>query len=575
MKILWQYLRPYKKQLAIGPFFKLLEAVLELLIPTLMAFIIDKGVRAGDQAYIFRTGLLMLGIAVVGLLFAYICQYSASIASQGFGTRVRDAVYRHICKLSYAQVEDYGSAALVTRITNDINLMQQGVAMVIRLFIRAPFICFGSIVMALFIDPKLALIFIIAMPIFILMTVLIMTATIPLYKHVQKWTETIGSILRENLSGVRVIRAFAKQKTEKERFDSANLDYEKTVIRVGKLSAVMNPASMLLMNLVVAAILYFGAGRVNIGGMTQGEITAFISYASYMLTSLVVLANLIVLLTKAAASAQRVAELLHIAPAITDPAGRSALREEDSAVRFDKVTFAYNQESEAALHEISFVIKKGQQIGIIGGTGAGKSTLINLIARFYDPTSGRILIDGMEIASYAQKELRSKIGLVPQKAVLLSGTVADNLRQGKPDATEQEMRNALAAAQALSFIQDKEGGLDAKVNRGGTNFSGGQKQRLSIARALVRQPEILILDDSTSALDYATDAALRTAIRKFSENMTVITISQRVSTLTHCDQILVLCEGEQMGYGSHTSLLETCPAYREICESQQQKEETA
>lgn len=574
MKVLWQYLIPYKKQLVIGPFFKLCEAVLELLIPTLMAYIIDKGIRAGDIDYIFRTGLLMLAIAVIGLLCAYVCQYSASIASQGVGTRVRNAVFQHISKLSYAQVERYGTSALVTRITNDINLMQQGVAMVIRLFIRAPFICVGSIIMALFIDAKLALIFIAAMPVFVILTVLIMRATIPLYKTVQQWTEKIAAVLRENLAGVRVIRAFAKQKEEKRRFEDANRDYERFVVKVGRLSAVMNPASMLLMNLVVAAVLYFGAGRVNTGSMTQGEITAFISYASYMLTALVVLANLIVLLTKAAASSLRIAELLRMEPDIVDKAQDCPGAENDVAIAFENVSFAYNAGSEEAVSNINFAVKQGEQIGIIGGTGAGKSTVVNLIGRFYEPTCGQILIYGVDVRAFPQKALRAKIGMVFQKAVLLSGTVADNIRQGKPDAADEEIAEALKAAQAFDFIMAKPEGINARVNRGGTNFSGGQKQRLSIARALVRKPEILILDDSSSALDYATDAALRGAIRDYAGDMTVITVSQRVSTLLHCDKILVLADGVQMGYDTHENLLQNCPVYADICASQLQKEGT-
>lgn len=575
MKVLWQYLRPYKKQLIIGPFFKLCEAVLELLIPTLMAYVIDQGIRGSDPDFIFGTGLLMLGISVVGLLFAYICQYSASIASQGFGTRLRNAVFTQVARLSYAQIEQYGTSSLVTRITNDINLMQQGVAMVIRLFIRAPFICIGSIIMALFIDARLALVYIAAMPVFIVLTVLVMSATVPLYRTVQRFTETITSILRENLAGVRVIRTFAKQKKEQNRFDNANRDYEKFVRKVGRLSAVMNPASMLLMNLVIAAVLYFGASRVNTGAMSQGDITAFISYASYMLTALVVLANLIVLLTKAAASSLRVAEFLIIEPEIEDTAAPLPAPQDNHAVTFQDVSFAYHKGGENALSHINFAVSKGEQIGIIGGTGVGKSTVISLIARFYEPTEGQVRINGIDAKAYRQADLRAKIGMVAQKAVLLSGTVAENIRQGKPDATDEEIINALKAAQAYDFIMEKADGVNTSVRRGGTNFSGGQKQRLSIARALVRKPEILILDDSSSALDYATDAALRRAIRDYAERTTVITVSQRVNTILHCDKILVLSDGEQMGFDTHENLLKTCPVYADICTSQLQKEEIA
>lgn len=574
MKILWQYLRPYKKQLVVGPFFKLCEAMLELLIPTLMAYVIDQGIVQKQPSTILRLGAVMLCITLVGMACASVCQYSASIAAQGFGTKVRNAVFAQIETLSYAQVEAYGTSSLVNRITNDINLMQQGVAMTIRLFTRAPFICIGSIIMALFIDPKLALVFIVALPIFALITALVMAITVPLYKVVQSGTDKIAEILRENLLGVRVIRAFAKRKQEQKRFEDANAEYEKAVVRVGKLSAVMHPISMLLMNLVVVAILFFGAKRVHIGSMTQGEITAFISYATYMLTSLVVVATLTIALTKAVASAQRVAELLNLQPQIVDGFDTPSPVIGAPALSFCNVSFAYHAGGEAAVQGISFELDKGQTVGIIGGTGVGKSTIVNLLSRFYEPTKGKILINGVDYQAFSQDDLHQKIGLVSQKAVLLSGTVADNIRQGKPDATEAEIVQALTLAQAYDFIEAKEDGIHTQVSRGGTNFSGGQQQRLSIARALVRKSEILVFDDSASALDNVTNVALRAALKSLDWDVSILIVSQQVSAVCHCDKILVLEDGAQVGFDTHEKLQRNVPLYQAICASQQ-REETA
>lgn len=571
MKILWKYLKPYKKQLIIGPFFKLCEAILELFIPMLMAFVIDKGVNSSNTGYIFKIGFVMLGVTVIGLLFAYVCQYSASIASQGFGTNVRNAVFEHVSKLSYSQIESYGTSSLVNRITNDINIMQQGVAMCIRLFIRAPFICLGSIVMALFIDVKLALVFIVSLPIFIVLIAVIMCITVPLYKKVQGKTDNIASSLRENLAGIRVIRAFAKRDVQQKKFEDSNGEYQKYVVKVGRISAIMNPATMLIMNIVIVLLIYFGSKRVFVGGMTQGEVTAFISYATYIINALVVLATLIVLLTKAVASSNRVAELLNMESDISETASVPKSVDTDISVEFKSVSFAYNSESEEAVSDIDFSVKKGEQIGIIGGTGAGKSTVANLIDRLYDATSGTVLVDGIDVKKYSQRGLRSKIGFVTQKAVLFSGTVAENMRQSKADATDSEIVEALKVAQAYDFVMEKQGGINATVSRGGANFSGGQKQRLSIARALVRKPDILILDDSSSALDYATDASLRLAIRKFSKEMTVINISQRVGSIIHCDKILLLSQGQQIAFDNHYRLIENVPLYQDICHSQLQE----
>lgn len=568
MKILWKYLKPYKKELVVGPFFKLCEAMLELTIPLLMAYVIDNGVNATNTSYIFKIGMVMIGVIVVGLLFAYVCQYSASIASQGFGTNVRNAVFEHISQLSYSQIENYGTSSLVNRITNDINIMQQGVAMLIRLFIRAPFICLGSIVMSLFIDVKLALIFVFSLPVFIVLITVVMCITVPLYQKVQSKTDGIAFSLRESLAGVRVIRAFAKKKVQQEKFENSNKEYEEYIKKVGKISAIMSPTTMLIMNIVVVLLIHFGSKRVFSGSVTQGEVTAFISYAGYIVNALVVLANLIVLLTKALASANRVSELLKIESDILEPEITENKVKTDLAIEFKDVSFAYSRQAEDAVSGINFTVKKGQQIGIIGGTGAGKSTVINMIARFYDATDGNVLVDGIDVKNYNQMELRSKIGLVPQKAVLFSGTVAENIRYGKENATDEEIVKALKVAQAYDFVIGKEGGINSPVSRGGANFSGGQKQRLSIARALVGQPEILILDDSSSALDYATDAELRQAIRGYSKSMTVINVSQRVGSLIHCDKILLLSQGKQIAFDGHYKLIEDVELYKDICHSQ-------
>lgn len=566
MKALWQYLKPFKKQLVIGPFFKLAEAVLELFIPMLMAFVIDRGVRENDLGYVFKMGLVMLATVVLGLIFAYICQYSASIASQGFGTNVRNALFTHVGKLSYSQIEEYGPAALVNRITNDVNVAQTSVAMIIRLLIRAPFISIGSVIMAMFIDFKLALLFLISLPVFVLAIYLVMRKTIPMYKRVQGKTDAVAGVLRENLLGVRVIRAFDRQQDEQVRFEERNRDFEKLVVRVGKISAVMNPVTMLLMNFVVVGILYFGANRVYTGGMTQGEITAFISYASYMMTALVVLASLIVLLTRGIASAQRISALLSIEPGFEQQEHLSG--ESDCKVRFDNVSFSYNSESEYAVENISFSVSKGESIGIIGGTGAGKSTVVNLISRIYTATKGTVLFNGVDIKKYDAALLHQKIGVASQKAVLLSGTVAGNVRQGDPAASDEAVIRALKCAHAYEFVTAKEDGINSAVTRGGTNFSGGQKQRLSIARAVVKNPEILILDDSLSALDYATESKVREAIRGLSKEMSLVVVSQRVSSVMNCDKILLLDQGVQVGFAPHEMLLESSGLYREICTSQ-------
>lgn len=563
------YLRPYTKYCILGPLFKLAEAVLELYLPLLMAQVIDEGVIRGDRGYVLRMGGIMLGIVAVGLGCALVCQYVASITSQGFGTGLRDAMFSHISSLSHAEIDAFGTPSLINRVTGDVNQLQYAVAMLIRLVIRAPFLCIGGIVMALVIDWKLALVIILAIPLFILTIVLVMKATIPLHRLVQKRLDSLSRILREGLSGVRVIRAFARTREEEARFDEAADAHTATAIRVGRLSALLNPATQLIMNLAILAIVWFGGVRVQAGGMTTGEIIAFINYVNQILLALTVVANLVVTFTRAYASAGRVIEVLDTQPSVQDMAAETPAPVAGApAVAFRDVDFHYAS-GENALTGIAFAVPRGATVGVIGGTGAGKSTLMHLMLRFYDVSAGCIELDGVDIREYPLAALRERIGLVPQRAELFSGTVADNIRWGAQDATDEQVRQAAVMAQAADFIERLPDGYQSRVERGGANFSGGQKQRLTIARALVRRPAILILDDASSALDYATDAALRRAIRAGTEEMTVFMVSQRVSTVEQADCILVLDDGRLAGAGTHEELLRDCDVYREICHSQQ------
>ncbi len=572
MKRLFPFLKPYRLQLTIGPFFKLSEAVLELLIPTLMALLIDNGVNAGDKGYVIRMGILMLVIATFGVLFAYICQYSASIASQGFGTDLRNAMFKKIGTLSFAQLDKFGTPSLINRITGDVNQLQSAVAMLIRLVIRAPFLCVGGLVMAMMIDLKLSIIFMIVIPLFILVLFLVMFKAVPLYKSVQKKLDTLTLVLRENLSGVRVIRAFAGVKREKERFDDKNKDYADTAIRVGKIAALTNPVTTIIMNLAAIAVIYFGGIRVNAGHLSQGEVIAFINYITQILNAMIVVANLVVLYTKAYASALRVSEVLAVEPAIKYGEKQVGAKSEN-AVEFKNVSLTYGGSKVPALDNINLTVRKGETLGVIGGTGSGKSTLVSLIPRFYDVTQGEVLINGAPIKDYSEDELRDTVAIVQQRAALFSGTVADNLRMAKADATMQEMRAAADVAQATEFIDRLENGFDTYVSQGGNNLSGGQKQRLTIARALVKNSPILILDDSASALDYATDANLRRAIKENTDSQTVIIVSQRVNSVKDADRIVVMDDGEIVGVGAHRELIKTCEIYKEICYSQEQIEE--
>ncbi len=587
MKQLTRFLKPYTKLLIIGPMFKLFEAILELFLPFLMSKVIDVGVTRGDKGYILGIGGIILATAIVGVCFALICQYSASLVSQGVGTDIRNAMFKHIGTLSNAELDKFGTASLINRITNDINQVQLAVAMLIRLVIRAPFLCIGGLVMAFILDIKLSIIMLIVLPVFVLILFLTMMKTVPLYRTVQKKLDQIALVLRENLSGVRVIRAFARTDYERKRFGTRNREYSDNAIRVGKVSALLNPLTSLVMNFAIGAIIWFGGVRVNLGSMATGEVIAFIGYVAQILAALIVISNLVVIFTKAYASAGRVIEVFETKASITD-AERAAYIEEDKnqnifediIVEFKDVSMFYkakNTENDSAdsenesfdIEHISFRVKRGETIGIIGGTGSGKSTVVNLIPRFYDVGEGNVLVEGIDVREYSLDVLRNKIGIVPQKTVLFTGTIAENIRWGKEDATDEEIRMAAEIAQASEFIEKMPDGFETMIYRGGVNVSGGQRQRLTIARALVRKPEILILDDSFNALDFVTDAALRKAIKLYTKDMTTFIVSQRASTIRNADQIIVLNEGEIAGIGNHTDLIKNCDVYKEICQSQE------
>ena len=562
----------------IGPVFKLTEAVFELIVPLVMAQIIDVGIANGDRGYVLRMGGVMVLLGLVGLGCALICQYCAARASQGFGTVLRSEMFRHINTLSHGEIDQIGTPSLITRITNDVNQLQLAVAMLIRLVVRAPFLVIGATVMALLLDWKLACIFFVAAPLMALVLYLVMSRSIPFYRIIQKKLDRISLITRENLSGVRVIRAFSRQEKEKERFAQASEDQMTTSITVGRISALLNPLTSAIINLAIAAVIWFGGFRVDAGGMTQGEVIAFVNYLNQILLAMIVVANLVVIFTKAAASATRVDEVLELHPSIVNRVSRPAQEVEGSPeIAFDAVSFAYPDAGAYSLSDISFTVARGQTLGIIGGTGCGKSTLVNLIPRFYEVSQGSLKVDGVDVRDYPMEQLRGKVGIVPQRAVLFSGTLRQNMQWRKQDATDEEIWQALETAQAASFVRKMPDGLDSVILQGGKNLSGGQKQRLTIARALVGEPEILILDDSASALDFATDAALRRAIAKFSaergNRMTTIIVSQRANTVRYADQIVVLDDGKAAGIGTHEQLLESCQIYREIYWSQNERQE--
>lgn len=573
-----RFLKQFKREVLIGPVFKLTEAVFELIVPLVMAQIIDVGIANGDRGYVLRMGGVMVLLGLVGLGCALICQYCAARASQGFGTVLRSEMFRHINTLSHGEIDQIGTPSLITRITNDVNQLQLAVAMLIRLVVRAPFLVIGATVMALLLDWKLACIFFVAAPLMALVLYLVMSRSIPFYRIIQKKLDRISLITRENLSGVRVIRAFSRQEKEKERFAQASEDQMSTSIAVGRISALLNPLTSAIINLAIAAVIWFGGFRVDAGGMTQGEVIAFVNYLNQILLAMIVVANLVVIFTKAAASATRVDEVLELHPSIVNRVSRPAQEVEGSPeIAFDAVSFAYPDAGAYSLSDISFTVARGQTLGIIGGTGCGKSTLVNLIPRFYEVSQGSIKVNGVDVRDYPMEQLRGKVGIVPQRAVLFSGTLRQNMQWRKQDATDEEIWQALETAQAASFVRKMPDGLDSVILQGGKNLSGGQKQRLTIARALVGEPEILILDDSASALDFATDAALRQAIAKFSagrgNRMTTIIVSQRANTVRYADRIVVLDDGKAAGIGTHEQLLESCQIYREIYWSQNERQE--
>lgn len=571
------YLKKYRIYVILGPIFKLIEAVFELIVPIVTSLIIDKGVRQGDLTYVWHMGGVLIGLGAVGLGSALICQKFASIASLGFGTAVRNQMYEKINTFSHAEIDRFGTPSLITRITNDVNQLQQAVALLIRLVIRAPFLAIGAVIAAMLIDWKLGLILLVATPVIALILYMVMSRSVPFYKKAQKKLDRISLVSREGLSGVRVIRAFSKQEEEEQRFEQAASEQTETAIGVGKLTALLNPLTYAVMNLAVVAILWFGGYRVDSGGVSQGNVIALVNYMTQTLLALIVVANLVVTFTKAAASASRVNEILDTQPAVTEQTTQKIEVKTDGKtpkILFDHVSFAYDMQAhQSALYDLSAAIYEGETVGIIGGTGSGKSTVAALIPRFYDPTRGTIYMDGIDIKQYSFEQLREQIGVVPQRAVLFTGTIESNLKWGNEHATKEQMEQALRIAQAEEFVSRLPKGLQTEVSQGGANFSGGQRQRLTIARALVGQPKILILDDSASALDYATDAKLRMAIAKETQNMTVIIVSQRANSIRNADKIIVLDQGHVMGIGTHRELLNTCPIYKEICLSQMREDE--
>ncbi|MGI6404493.1 MAG: ABC transporter ATP-binding protein [Oscillospiraceae bacterium] len=571
MRKLTRFLKGYIKESIIGPLFKLLEACFELIVPLVMANIIDIGIKNNDTSYIFKMGGIMVLLGVLGLACSLTAQYFAAKAALGFGTALRNEMFAHINSLSFSEIDKIGTSSLITRITSDINQAQAGVNLVLRLFLRSPFIVAGAIVMAFLIHVRLTLIFLVVALFISLVIYFIMTKSIPQYKNAQHKLDRVSLIARENLTGARVIRAFSRQKDEMARFEQTTQDLMKTQLLVGKISALLNPATYAILNAGMIAVIWFGGITVYHGTITQGEVIALINYMSQILLALLALANLIIAFTRASASAIRINEVFAITSTLAESPSPSLLEQKEAsapAVEFRNVSFSYHTSEEQVLSHLSFVVKKGETIGIIGGTGAGKSTLVNLIPRFYDVTDGEILIDGRNVKDYSFSALRRKIAVVPQKAVLFKGTIRDNMRWGKKDATDEEIYKALEIAQAREFVDAKSDGLDAEILQGGKNLSGGQKQRLTIARAIVAQPQILILDDSASALDFATDAKLRKAIATQTKDITVFIVSQRASAIKNADNIIVLDDGQMVGMGKHDELLESCEVYKNICLSQ-------
>lgn len=579
MKNLLIYLKDYKKESVLAPLFKMLEASFELIVPLVVTQIIDVGIANGDSGYILKMCLIMVALGLIGLTCSITAQYFAAKAAVGFGTQVRHELFAHIQTFSFSEIDKVGTATLITRMTSDINQVQSGVNMVLRLFLRSPFIVFGAMIMAFTIDVKAALVFVVTIPLLSVVVFGIMAISIPLYRKVQERLDKVLGITRENLTGVRVIRAFHKEEEEKERYEESLGALTGMQNHVGRISAFMNPVTYIIINGGIIALLYIGAFQVDTGVLTQGQVVALVNYMSQILVELIKLANLIITITKAVACGNRIEAVLEMKSSMpldvqkdqSVSAGENKNEASEYMVEFSHVGLTYQGAGGESLTDIDFRVKKGETIGIIGGTGSGKTSLVHLIPRFYDATAGEVKINGKNVKDYPMEQLRQMVGIVMQKAVLFKGTIRENLCWGKENATEEELYQALETAQAREVVEGKDGKLDALVEQGGKNFSGGQRQRLTIARALVRKSQILILDDSASALDYATDARLRKAIRQMEGSPTVFIVSQRTSSIQHADKIIVLDDGVVSGIGTHEQLLENCEVYREIYESQYKK----
>lgn len=572
MKSLVKYLRNYKKETVLSPLFKLLEATFELFVPLVMASIIDKGIGNGDKGYIFKMCLVLVALGVIGLVCSITAQFFAAKAAVGFAAKLRHALYDHIQSLSFSEIDTLGTSTLITRMTSDVNQVQNGVNLTLRLLLRSPFIVFGAMIMAFTIDIKAAMVFVVAIPLLSIVVFLIMYFSIPLYKKVQSGLDRVLMLTRENLTGARVIRAFNKEQDEIESFEEENHGLTKLQMFVGRISALMNPVTYIIINGAIAALIYIGAIRVDSGAITQGEVVALVNYMSQILVELVKMANLIITVTKALACAKRIENVFDIESGIVEEEQASDVVEGRPFIEFKNVSFAYSGAGENAISNISFTVKRGETVGVIGGTGCGKSTIVSLIPRYYDTTEGEVLIHGVNVKKMKLSELRQMVGMVMQKAVLFKGTIRENMQWGKKDAGDEEIYEALDISQSREFVENKPLKLDEPVEQGGKNLSGGQKQRLTIARALVRKPQILILDDSASALDFATDAGLRKALKNMNEKMnhtlTTFIVSQRTSSIQHADKIIVLEDGEMLDIGTHEELLKRCETYKEIHYSQ-------
>lgn len=574
MKKLLIYLKDYRKECVLGPLFKLLEALFELLVPLVVARIVDIAIPNSDKGYALKMCVVLAALGLVGLICSVTAQYFAAKAACGFARRLKHSLFAHLGTLSHTELETIGTSTMITRMTSDMNQLQTGVNMALRLFLRSPFVVFGAMIMAFTIDSKAALIFALTIPVLSVVVFAVILGCMPLYKKVQQKLDSVLGSTRENLAGVRVIRAFCLEKSERDAFRNKNEELASSQTFVGRISALMNPLTYVILNAAIIALIYVGAVRVSTGIITQGAVLALYNYMSQILVELVKLANLIVTLTKSAACGKRVAAVFDIKNSLLS-GDKKSTGDSGESVRFEHVSMKYGSAGDESLTGIDFSVMRGETVGIIGATGSGKSSLINLIPRFYDASSGAVYVDGVDVREYDTDFLRAKIGIVPQKSVLFKGSIRDNIRWGKEDATDEEIMKALEIAQAKDVVLSKDGGLDCTVEQGGRNFSGGQRQRLAIARALVREPEILILDDSSSALDFATDAALRRAIREMQGERTVFIVSQRASTIMHADRIIVLDDGHAVGIGTHGELLESCEVYREIYSSQFKKEAEA